>query len=33
MVGEMIIDQLLPHGYAFAQISVTGTGDQITVWT
>ena len=25
-LGEMIIDQLLPHGYAFAQISVTGTG-------
>jgi hypothetical protein len=25
-LGQMIIDQLLPHGYAFAQISVTGTG-------
>ena len=25
-LGEMIIEQLLPHGYAFAQISVTGTG-------
>ncbi len=25
-LGEMIIDQLLPHGYAFAQVSVTGTG-------
>ncbi|NCF96993.1 MAG: CocE/NonD family hydrolase, partial [Euryarchaeota archaeon] len=25
-LGEMIIDQILPHGYAFAQISVTGTG-------
>ena len=22
----MIIDQILPHGYAFAQVSVTGTG-------
>ncbi len=25
-LGEMIVNQLLPHGYAFAQISVTGTG-------
>lgn len=25
-LGQMIIDQLLPHGYAFAQVSVTGTG-------
>ena len=25
-LGEMIIDQILPHGYAFAQVSVTGTG-------
>lgn len=25
-LGQMIIDQILPHGYAFAQISVTGTG-------
>jgi predicted acyl esterase len=25
-LGEMVIDQILPHGYAFAQISVTGTG-------
>ena len=25
-LGQMIIDQLLPHGYAFAQISVSGTG-------
>ncbi len=25
-LGEMIIEQLLPHGYAFAQVSVTGTG-------
>ena len=25
-LGEMIIDQILPHGYAFAQISVSGTG-------
>ena len=25
-LGEMIIDQILPHGYAFAQVSVSGTG-------
>ena len=25
-LGEMIIDQILPHGFAFAQVSVTGTG-------
>lgn len=25
-LGQMIIDQLLPHGYAFAQVSVSGTG-------
>ena len=25
-LGQMIIDQILPHGYAFAQVSVTGTG-------
>lgn len=25
-LGEMIIEQILPHGYAFAQVSVTGTG-------
>ncbi|DAC32296.1 MAG TPA: CocE/NonD family hydrolase, partial [Candidatus Poseidoniales archaeon] len=25
-LGQMIVDQLLPHGYAFAQVSVTGTG-------
>ena len=25
-LGEMIIDQILPHGFAFAQISVSGTG-------
>ena len=25
-LGTMIIEQILPHGYAFAQISVTGTG-------
>ena len=25
-LGSMIIDQILPHGYAFAQISVSGTG-------
>ena len=25
-LGQMIIDQILPHGYAFAQISVSGTG-------
>ena len=25
-LGQMIIDQILPHGYAFAQISVAGTG-------
>ena len=25
-LGEMIIEQHLPHGYGFAQISVTGTG-------
>ena len=25
-LGQMIIDQLLPHGYAFAQVSVMGTG-------
>ena len=25
-LGTMIIDQILPHGYAFAQISVSGTG-------
>jgi len=25
-LGQMIIDQLLPHGYAFAQVSVAGTG-------
>ena len=25
-LGEMIIDQILPHGFAFAQVSVAGTG-------
>ena len=25
-LGQMIIDQILPHGFAFAQISVSGTG-------
>ena len=25
-LGTMIIEQILPHGYAFAQISVSGTG-------
>ena len=25
-LGSMIIDQILPHGYAFAQVSVMGTG-------
>ena len=25
-LGQMIIDQLLPHGYAFAHVSVSGTG-------
>lgn len=25
-LGQMMIDQILPHGYAFAQISVSGTG-------
>ncbi|MAU85682.1 MAG: hypothetical protein CMA21_03675 [Euryarchaeota archaeon] len=25
-LGQMIIDQLLPHGYGFAQVSVMGTG-------
>lgn len=25
-LGEMMVEQLLPHGYAFAQVSVTGTG-------
>ena len=25
-LGHMIIDQILPHGYAFAQVSVMGTG-------
>lgn len=25
-LGGMIIDQILPHGYAFAQVSVMGTG-------
>ena len=25
-LGQMIIDQILPHGYAFAQVSVSGTG-------
>ena len=25
-LGQMFIDQILPHGYAFAQISVSGTG-------
>lgn len=25
-LGQMIVDQILPHGYAFAQVSVTGTG-------
>ena len=25
-LGQMIIDQILPHGYAFAQVSVAGTG-------
>ena len=25
-LGQMIIDQILPHGYAFAQVSVMGTG-------
>ena len=25
-LGEMIIEQILPHGFAFAQVSVTGTG-------
>ena len=25
-LGQMVIDQILPHGYAFAQVSVTGTG-------
>ena len=25
-LGQMIIDQILPHGFAFAQVSVTGTG-------
>ena len=32
VVGEMIIDQILPHGYAFAQVSVTEQGVLITVW-
>ena len=26
-LGQMIIDQILPHGFAFAQVSVSGTGD------
>ena len=25
-LGSMIIDQILPHGFAFAQVSVMGTG-------
>ena len=25
-LGAMMVEQLLPHGYAFAQVSVTGTG-------
>lgn len=25
-LGQMIIDQILPHGFAFAQVSVAGTG-------
>ena len=25
-LGQMFVDQILPHGYAFAQISVSGTG-------
>jgi predicted acyl esterase len=25
-LGQMVVDQLVPHGYAFAQVSVTGTG-------
>ena len=25
-LGQMIIDQILPHGYGFAQVSVMGTG-------
>ena len=25
-LGTMMVEQLLPHGYAFAQVSVTGTG-------
>ncbi len=25
-LGSMMVEQLLPHGYAFAQVSVTGTG-------
>ena len=25
-LGQMIIDQILPHGFAFAQVSVSGTG-------
>ena len=25
-LGQMVIDQILPHGFAFAQVSVTGTG-------
>ena len=31
-LGSMIIDQILPHGYAFAQISVSGTVGQIIAW-
>ena len=30
-LGSMIIDQILPHGYAFAQVSVVQDA-QITVW-
>ena len=25
-LGEMIIEQIVPHGYAFAQVAVMGTG-------
>ena len=32
-LGQMFIDQILPHGYAFAQISVSGTAGVTTAWT
>ena len=31
-LGTMIIEQIVPHGFAFAQVSVMGTEGQIIVW-